>query len=75
LGSGFQTTLLGATGIEISRVGVSGTYRPGDQTDYIDIFLFLGVLEPRQFRDGLLEEMIRFREEGKVLRDSERSTE
>lgn len=35
-------------------------------TDYIDVFLFLGVLSPKHFPDELIEELIRFREEGKV---------
>ena len=35
-------------------------------TDYIDLFLFLGVLSPKHFPDELMEELIRFREEGKV---------
>lgn len=35
-------------------------------TDYIDVFLFLGVLKPKQFPDKIVEEMCRFREEGKV---------
>jgi aryl-alcohol dehydrogenase-like predicted oxidoreductase len=35
-------------------------------TDYIDVFLFLGVLKPKQFPDRIVEEMCRFREEGKV---------
>jgi aryl-alcohol dehydrogenase-like predicted oxidoreductase len=35
-------------------------------TDYLDVFMFLGVMKPRQFPDGVLEEMVRFRQEGKV---------
>lgn len=35
-------------------------------TDYIDVFLFLGVLKPKQFPEKVVEEMCRFREEGKV---------
>lgn len=35
-------------------------------TDYIDIFLFLGIMKPEQFPDRALEEMVRFREEGTV---------
>jgi aryl-alcohol dehydrogenase-like predicted oxidoreductase len=35
-------------------------------TDYIDIFLFLGVMKPKQFTDHVREELIRFRQEGKV---------
>jgi aryl-alcohol dehydrogenase-like predicted oxidoreductase len=35
-------------------------------TDYLDVFLFLGVLKPKQFPEKVVEEMIRFREEGKV---------
>ena len=35
-------------------------------TDYIDVFLFLGVMKPKQFPDKVVEEMCRFREEGKV---------
>jgi aryl-alcohol dehydrogenase-like predicted oxidoreductase len=36
------------------------------RTDYVDIFLFLGVTKPRHCPDSLLEEMRRFREEGLV---------
>jgi aryl-alcohol dehydrogenase-like predicted oxidoreductase len=35
-------------------------------TDYIDIFLFLGVTKPKHCPDSVLEEMSRFREEGKI---------
>ena len=35
-------------------------------TDCIDVFLFLGVLKPEQFPPEALEELCRFREEGKV---------
>lgn len=35
-------------------------------TDYIDVFLFLGVLKPKQFPDEVKEELCRFRQEGKV---------
>jgi aryl-alcohol dehydrogenase-like predicted oxidoreductase len=35
-------------------------------TDYLDVFLFLGIMKPEQFPDAVLEEMVRFREEGKV---------
>jgi aryl-alcohol dehydrogenase-like predicted oxidoreductase len=35
-------------------------------TDYIDAFLFLGVLKPKQFPEYIIEELCRFREEGKV---------
>ena len=35
-------------------------------TDYIDVFLFLGVMKPKQFGHPELDEMRRFREEGKV---------
>lgn len=35
-------------------------------TDYIDVFLFLGVLKPKQYPDKITEELCRFREEGKV---------
>ena len=35
-------------------------------TDYLDVFLFMGVMKPEQFPDTVLEEMVRFREEGKV---------
>ncbi|MBI5267912.1 MAG: aldo/keto reductase [candidate division Zixibacteria bacterium] len=35
-------------------------------TDYIDIFLFLGVNKPSQCPDSVLEELARFRQEGKV---------
>lgn len=36
-------------------------------TDYIDCFLFLGVMREQGFLSGVLEELQRFREEGKVL--------
>ncbi len=36
------------------------------RTDYIDVFLFLGVLKPKQFPERVVEELCRFREEGKV---------
>ncbi len=35
-------------------------------TDYIDVFLFLGVMKEKQFGDDVRGEMARFREEGKV---------
>lgn len=35
-------------------------------TDYIDVFLFLGVMKPEQFPDEVVAELCRFREEGKV---------
>lgn len=35
-------------------------------TDYIDVFMFLGVMKPEQFPERVHEEMVRFREEGKV---------
>jgi len=35
-------------------------------TDCIDLFLFLGVMKPGQFSDGVREELYRFREEGKI---------
>ncbi|MDD5088091.1 MAG: aldo/keto reductase [bacterium] len=36
------------------------------RTDSLDVFLFLGVMKPRQCPDDVLEELVRFREEGKV---------
>ena len=36
------------------------------RTDYIDVFLFLGVMKPKQLRDEVMSEMIRLREEGKA---------
>ncbi|MGA3243905.1 MAG: aldo/keto reductase [Bacteroidota bacterium] len=36
------------------------------RTDYIDVFLFLGVTDPKQFPRKAIDEMVRFREEGKV---------
>ena len=36
------------------------------KTDYIDVFLFLGVMKGKEFPEKAREEMIRFREEGKV---------
>jgi len=35
-------------------------------TDYIDLFLFMGVMKPAECPDEVLEEMVRFRQEGKV---------
>ena len=36
------------------------------RTDHIDVFMFLGVMKPEQFPESVREEMVRFREEGKV---------
>jgi len=36
------------------------------QTDYIDCFLFLGVLKPEQMKDEVFESLYKFREEGKI---------
>lgn len=35
-------------------------------TDYIDVFLFLGVIKEKHFPESVREELYRFREEGKV---------
>lgn len=35
-------------------------------TDHIDVFLFLGVMKPHQLSDSTVEQLHRFREEGKV---------
>jgi len=35
-------------------------------TDYIDVFLFLGVMKPREFPDRVRDEMVKLRAEGKV---------
>ncbi len=35
-------------------------------TNYLDVFLFLGVMKEKQLPDDVLEEMRRFKEEGKV---------
>jgi len=35
-------------------------------TDYIDIFLFLGVMKEKEYPDEVRQELVRFREEGKV---------
>jgi aryl-alcohol dehydrogenase-like predicted oxidoreductase len=35
-------------------------------SEYIDVFMFLGVMKPTQFPDRVYEEMVRLREEGKV---------
>jgi aryl-alcohol dehydrogenase-like predicted oxidoreductase len=35
-------------------------------TDYIDVFLFLGVMKEKEFPERAMEELTRFREEGKV---------
>lgn len=36
------------------------------KTDYIDIFLFLGVMKPKQFPEKLIKELYKLREEGKI---------
>jgi len=36
------------------------------RTDYIDVFLFLGVMKPKHFPERVREELYRLREEGKV---------
>jgi aryl-alcohol dehydrogenase-like predicted oxidoreductase len=36
------------------------------QTDYLDLFMFLGVMKPEQFPASVHEEMVRLRQEGKV---------
>jgi aryl-alcohol dehydrogenase-like predicted oxidoreductase len=36
------------------------------KTDYIDAFLFLGVMKPAQFTPGVHEELLKLRNEGKV---------
>jgi aryl-alcohol dehydrogenase-like predicted oxidoreductase len=36
------------------------------RTDYIDVFLFLGVLREKEFPEKVREELYRFKEEGKV---------
>ncbi|MDP8238446.1 MAG: aldo/keto reductase [Candidatus Hatepunaea meridiana] len=35
-------------------------------TDYIDLFLFLGVMKEKQLTEHVIEELCRFREEGKI---------
>jgi aryl-alcohol dehydrogenase-like predicted oxidoreductase len=35
-------------------------------TDYLDVFMFMGVMKPEQLPDTVVEEMARFKEEGKV---------
>jgi aryl-alcohol dehydrogenase-like predicted oxidoreductase len=35
-------------------------------TDYIDVFLFLGVMKEKEFPQRALEELVRLREEGKI---------
>jgi aryl-alcohol dehydrogenase-like predicted oxidoreductase len=36
------------------------------RTDYIDVFLFLGVMKPKHFPEKVREELYRLREEGKI---------
>lgn len=36
------------------------------KTDYIDIFLFLGVMKPKQFPEKVIKELYKLREEGKI---------
>ncbi|MCX6641527.1 MAG: aldo/keto reductase [bacterium] len=127
----FTHTTLGATGMEVQRLGLSASYRPGKKTihraldeginyffcygfdthmtktlrdlspsqrekiviatgaynliywhpdlrktlekrlrqlktDYIDVFMFLGVLKPKEFTPHVQEMLQRFKEEGKV---------
>jgi len=127
----FSRTTFGSTGTEISRLGISGTYRPGKKaihkavdegvnfffcygfdgqmistlreviksgrekyviatgaynlilghpnlrrtlgkrlrqlgTDYLDVFLYLGVMKEKQYPESIKEEFCKFREEGKV---------
>ncbi|TKJ39106.1 hypothetical protein CEE37_11845 [candidate division LCP-89 bacterium B3_LCP] len=129
--SDFTQTVLGNTGINVHRLGFSGTYRPGKETiyraldaginyffgygfdtqvvkvvrdviksgrdkvviatgaynlllghpnlrrtlekrlrqfstDYIDVFLFLGITKPKHLTDHVLEELNKFRQEGKI---------
>ena len=35
-------------------------------TDYIDLFMFLGIMKPGEFPQAIREELLRLREEGKV---------
>lgn len=35
-------------------------------TDYIDLFMFLGIMKPREFPRPILDEMLRLKQEGKV---------
>jgi aryl-alcohol dehydrogenase-like predicted oxidoreductase len=35
-------------------------------TDYIDVFMFMGVMKPKEFPDKVFREMIKLRDEGKV---------
>ncbi len=127
----FRFSILGKTGIEVCRLGLAATYRPGKKaihraldwglnfffcygfdthairvlrempprsrekiviatgaynliighpdlrktlekrlrrlrTEYIDVFLYLGVMKPNQFPPDVLEELHRLRDEGKV---------
>jgi aryl-alcohol dehydrogenase-like predicted oxidoreductase len=126
-----EQTTLGSTGMKVSRLGLSASYRPGIKaihtaidegvnfffgfgidthlvkglrtafsrdrerfvlatgaynliigypnlrrtlerrlrqfrTEYIDVFMFLGVLKEKEFPPKVLEELVRFKEEGKV---------
>ncbi len=36
------------------------------KTDYIDVFLYLGVMKPKQYPQAIKDEFCKFREEGKV---------
>ena len=40
--------------------------RRGNGTDYIDVFMFLGVMKPKEFPEPLQEELQRLKEDGKV---------
>ena len=36
------------------------------RTDYIDVYMFLGVMKPKEFPDRVRDEMVKLRDEGKV---------
>jgi aryl-alcohol dehydrogenase-like predicted oxidoreductase len=131
MADGLEHTVLGSTGMKVSRLGLSASYRPGVKTiytavdegvnfffgfgidtqlikalrdifkgnrermvlatgaynliigypnlrrtlekrlrqfgtEYVDTFMFLGVMKEKEFPPKVLEEMVRFKEEGKV---------
>lgn len=63
------TVVTGAYNLLVSHTGIRKTMEKRLRqlgTDYIDHFMFLGVMKPKQFPERIREEMVRLREEGKA---------
>jgi aryl-alcohol dehydrogenase-like predicted oxidoreductase len=63
------TVITGAYNLLVTHTDIRKTYEKRLRqlgTDYLDYFLFLGVMRPTQFPDRIQEEMRRLRDEGKV---------